>query len=63
MTDPIEQAAARHREAQAAADDARERLHELIREELSRGTRSVKELAALSGLSAPRIYQIRDRRR
>ncbi|WP_102157719.1 hypothetical protein [Zhihengliuella halotolerans] len=58
----VAELAARVAAQQASLDEAKAELDDAIRAALAAGV-PVTELAEKSGLSRPRIYQIRDRRR
>lgn len=63
--DPLERirgAAERVRQLQADVDTAESARDDLIREALAAGA-TWREVAAAAGISKPRVYQIRDRRR
>lgn len=60
--DSIRAAATEKAAAQAVLDERVEALNDLVRTALAEGA-TVADLADASGLSKPRIYQIRDRRR
>lgn len=58
----VARAAADARQAEQAAEQARQNRDEAIRAALDAGV-TVRDLVTLTGLGAPRLYQIRDRRR
>ncbi|MGL3804734.1 hypothetical protein ACSYDW_01415 [Paeniglutamicibacter sp. R2-26] len=62
ILDRIQVAGNAKAEAQALLDERTEALNELVREACAEGITAVR-IAEASGLSKPRIYQIRDRRR
>ena len=61
VLDQIREAADAKAEAQAVLDERSEALNELVREACAQGLTAVR-IAEASGLSKPRIYQIRDHR-
>ncbi|GAA1498828.1 hypothetical protein [Paeniglutamicibacter kerguelensis] len=61
VLDQIREAADAKGEAQAALDERSEALNGLVREACAQGLTAVR-IAEASGLSKPRIYQIRDHR-